>query len=580
MKALIREFYEHSRARILEDKVSLRFIQTIEAEELLMRDCAMPQLTYQSLKAYYENGNRLSYESLYFTRRKYLLIYGLLSWLKEDIRYIQQLEEILFEICHEYSWSLPAHMAIDEPITVDLFAAETAQTLAEITFLLQDRLSEFILQLCYKSIRNRVINPFLNRKEPLNWELMSNNWNAVCAGSIGIAGLYILNEQESLQLYETLIPTLERFIQSFEKDGTCLEGLSYWTYGMSYYAGYGHLLKIFSQGKINLFEDKHLVEIAKFQQKCYLGSGLTVSFSDGNRYDTYRRGLTKLLQTQVEGVYIPESASPAGLHDDHCYRWLANSRDLVFGVLEEPLKISDSHSGEMLSAGIIFESDCHLLPEAGWLICPGHNTTYALVAKGGHNDEPHNHNDIGQFCVIKNGHDFLPDLGAGEYTREYFNEKRYEVFCNRSISHSVPIIDGYEQDTGRQAYGELLELSERHIAIEMSHAYPKTSIKRLLRNLWMNPESGIDLVDKYELKKNEKVTVTERFISYDQPVVEDDKVLLTYKSTDLSIICQQNGKVTVTSHIHRNHQGTEEKVYTIDYVFELTESTEISFIFQ
>ena len=29
---------------------------------------------------------------------------------------------------------------------------------------------------------------------------------------------------------------------------------------------------------------------------------------------------------------------------------------------------------------------------------------------------------------------FLDDLGAGEYTKDYFSEKRYEVFCNRGES--------------------------------------------------------------------------------------------------------------------------------------------------
>ena len=42
----------------------------------------------------------------------------------------------------------------------------------------------------------------------------------------------------------------------------------------------------------------------------------------------------------------------------------------------------------------------------------------------------------------------LTDLGAGEYTKEYFHDGRYRILCNNSFGHSVPVIDGEGQKEG------------------------------------------------------------------------------------------------------------------------------------
>ncbi|MDY4307971.1 hypothetical protein SNF32_14980 [Enterococcus mundtii] len=46
-----------------------------------------------------------------------------------------------------------------------------------------------------------------------------------------------------------------------------------------------------------------------------------------------------------------------------------------------------------------------------------------FAAKGGRNDESHNHIDIGHFVFGTREDLFLTDLGAGEYTKDYFDEK-------------------------------------------------------------------------------------------------------------------------------------------------------------
>jgi hypothetical protein len=70
-----------------------------------------------------------------------------------------------------------------------------------------------------------------------------------------------------------------------------------------------------------------------------------------------------------------------------------------------------------------------------------------LSVKAGHNDEQHNHNDIGSFLLHAAGENVLTDPGRGLYSRDYFRARHYEnVFANSS-GHSVPRIDGALQRT-------------------------------------------------------------------------------------------------------------------------------------
>ncbi len=57
-----------------------------------------------------------------------------------------------------------------------------------------------------------------------------------------------------------------------------------------------------------------------------------------------------------------------------------------------------------------------------------------LAAKGGHNAESHNHNDVGNFIVYYNGQPVIIDAGVGAYTAKTFSAERYT-----DLVHAVAI---------------------------------------------------------------------------------------------------------------------------------------------
>lgn len=201
----LEQFYENYCENIREEADRLR------AEE-------MPEITERLFAVYENTGNRLQYEEVYFTRRKFLAVFGLKAVLDREQKCIRKLEEVLKDICREECWALPAHVNrkenADWRIYIDLFAAETAQALAEISFLLRDVLSPKTVDMVRHEVMRRVLLPFYRSEAPYGggWEYGTNNWCAVCGGSVGSAAIYLMQDRP-----EMLEAVLERTIVNVTK---------------------------------------------------------------------------------------------------------------------------------------------------------------------------------------------------------------------------------------------------------------------------------------------------------------------------------------------------------------------------
>jgi hypothetical protein len=88
------------------------------------------------------------------------------------------------------------------------------------------------------------------------------------------------------------------------------------------------------------------------------------------------------------------------------------------------------------------------LPDVQLLVARGAGLT--LAAKGGHNDENHNHNDVGSVIAALDATPVLIDLGQPTYTAISFSDRRYEQWVVRSEWHNVPVVDGQDQQPGAQ----------------------------------------------------------------------------------------------------------------------------------
>ena len=565
-----------------------KFWEEIEAEAVMLSKNPMPELSMEEFELFFQTGTRLVYEGTYFERRKYLTVYGILAVYRGEDTDIERLACVLDSICKERYWALPAHVNAKtrDELTIDLFAAETAQTLTEQIYFLQEQLSETIKGQILDEVMRRVIMPYIEKRVTYGWETDPCNWSAVCAGSIGMAVIYLyrmgrLTKEQRDACIERVCASMQCYIGGLEEDGACTEGLGYYSYGMSYFTGFAELVLEESGGAIQLMKGTKCENIAVFQQKCFFGGGVSVSFSDGSSRECFLPGLTAYLKHCFSKVEEPEYCLARGLHGDNCYRWLTNERNIRWlFIYEEKCKRQDIHScwknfiinGESQESGILDEQHkverYSFMPSAQWMIYKDKNGN-GYAAKGGHNAESHNHNDIGHFEVVYGGDVFLTDLGAGEYTKEYFGAGRYEILCNRSLGHSVPIINESEQCTGKEYCARGFEWDEtsHELSISFASAYGDDVIEVVERKIvCVSTEEKLSLVitDRFLPNANTH-SIVENLVTQYKPVVDKESVLLQGQNGNCRIIIDRQTKIAILPQKHRNHVGLSEDVYLIQW---------------
>jgi hypothetical protein len=530
--------------------------------------------SYKLFRLYETEGSRIVYEHVYFESRGRLLALGLSAWLDDSDTYLSALQELIWSICNEYTWCLPAHLpygleavaaAADSPErTVDLFAAETAHALAEIDYLLGDRLDPWIRYRIRQEIGDRVFTMF-DKVERYKWESETMNWASVCGGCVGMAAMLLAGEgdmetERLAGILDRVNRAMECFLDGYGDDGGCPEGIGYWTYGFGYYVYFAEMLWECTEGEIDLLELDKIRNIASFPSVVNLYENTYVTFSDAPFRCTLSPGLMSRLQRRLH-VAIPDTveASP-DFHSDHCYRWAPKLRDFIWTETELPSKKEP-----------LLQNSSHYLPDIQWLIDKQQivNTTICFAAKGGHNDEPHNHNDLGHFLLQIGEEALLCDLGAGVYTRESFRSGRYELLHNRSLGHSVPIIAGNEQPVGREREARvvLLETEGKHkrFKLDLTAAYPVNELSELVRSFDWQVEAGgyaeMLLEDRF-LFTEAGISYEELFISQFKPEWTDGSVVWSGIKGRVEMIYEPNRYVVSVEKLESfNHDGGAITVY-------------------
>jgi len=373
-------------------------------------------------------GRRLPYEAQFFARRRHLAALALTG----DGA---ALSSILKDVCQERSWALPAHWDADaDPRTcVDLFACETAQTLAEILKLREDVEGADQIE---TEIRQRVLDPYFESDFPYFWEERISNWTAVCAGAAGMAALALDYDIDVIR--GRVLPVLQAYLFSFGPDGGCVEGVDYWVYGFGYFTYFAEAW-LEATGEDLLAGNE---AIAAFPARAQLYPGSFATFGDTGADSILPPGLMARLHDRL-GAPLPASSKPQTFSDDACARWAHLTRTLDWG---RPLD-NDIEEGRSV------------LADVGWFVERRRigRRMWALAVKGGYNDEPHNHLDLGSFLVAVDGEQLLCDPGSGEYTAEYFGPERYEQVHPSAHWHSVPTVEGATQQPGDDSRAELVD---------------------------------------------------------------------------------------------------------------------------
>ena len=518
-----------------------------EWEKYHISEGALPDCSYREFKRFFIDGNRLAYENKYFFKRHALATSAVLALIyPEEQKYLDYLQDVIYAICNEYSWALPAHHEDYDTLDdnrLDLFACETGFALAEIYAMLKDRLEPLIRARLLKAVDYRILQSYYKKERIFWWESITNNWAAVCAGSVGCTFL-ILRPDLFPAVEPRIAATMEGYLSGFGDDGICQEGVGYWNYGFGFFTVYADMVRKFTQGKINYFQRDKVRAIASFPKKIFLNENVSVSFSDGRQHSKCNLDLVHFLKREYpDEVIVPEDCS----YKDDCARFCSFLRCFLW--MNDEITEGDGKTYEIWAQN------------AQWLT--KRTASYGFAAKGGHNGEPHNHNDVGSFILAKNGKQLLCDLGCGEYTRQYFDpNERYKILCNSSRGHSVPVFGEILQKEGTE-FSATADYVPGQLTLELSKAYPLPELNAFQRKFTLE-ENEVRIEDRFDLGAN--LPITERFVTQIQPKTDGKTVTIE----DITLLPQGNFEIKLQTldEEFRTHTNTAqyETVYLIDFL--------------
>jgi hypothetical protein len=546
-------------------------VQQLAAKEI---GKPMPELTEELYHEFYVNGSRLPFESAYFERRRRLAraaIAALLDETPDRDRWLGSLRDKTLSVFSEFSWALPAHVNSPsgrDPFHIDLFAAETANLMAELLTLFPSVFSPAFVTAVKARVRRDFTENYVNRHEDFFWTKASNNWNAVCHQ--GVLGAALALEEDTALLARLL--TLSRkylplFLRGFGNDGACSEGPGYWQYGFGWFCVLNEQLETRTDGRLSLIEgDPQVREIALFGPRVTLTNFHFVNFSDSPRTGALSPSLLTYLGTRLRNENLLAHARKSYERLDQTGLNLQGQRtDLLYFVrllLNTPEDTAVEHS---LEPQDFFFKDLAVVVSSGRDI---HGHLWEFAAKGGNNAEQHNHNDCGSYILNIDGSPVVIEIGAPEYTKDFFRENRYQYLAARTLGHSLPIVNGREQAAGPQYAAKVLscELAPTRVefSVDLAECYPSDAhCSELIRSFYFDKING-----RLRIKEFFDLSVHQ---SFETSVLTEEHVEM---SGHCAVIHAKPGDVLVRpfdetliigveTHEYRDHGGTPRKIYRI-----------------
>lgn len=500
----------------------------------------VPPLCASEYLEYSENGNRTHFEDKFHARRCNLRDLIIAECCENKGRFYKTILDYTYSICDEFTWVVPAHNnhmydnvnvnCMPDSVNfdvVDLFAAETASMLSWAYYFFEDSFegtSKFIVQRIKYEVRRRVLKPFLDGV-PMLWMgyegHIINNWVPWIISNCISSAVVFAEGYEQVVLFQRFMTVLDRFIAEYKPDGGCDEGPGYWNAAGASLFDALELLYDATGGKINLYEDELVKNIGEYILHAHMFDDVFINFADASPIPEVSAGVVYRYGKRVGSE--PLMAFGAKL----------------FGIVTQPEK-SRFFAYRTIKNAFDFKEikNCKVEGEAEkqtylqYLeVCASRDTESGLfwACKGGHNDESHNHNDIGGFMVYKNKKPVIIDPGCETYTAKTFSPERYSIWTMQSQYHNLPVIGGFMEKDGKEYKAENANCTFKPdgaaFSLNVENAYPaEAGIERFERAV--SSEYGKDgMVEVHDVIRLKEAKEIKYYLTLaDKPEITDSKI--------------------------------------------------------
>jgi Heparinase II/III-like protein len=495
----------------------------LAAAEPLLR-APWPSLPATLYMDFARSGDRRSFEQPYFARRSNLGKLVLAECVEGSGRYVDEIINGIWAICEESTWVISGHNRSRgklPDISTDLSSAHhyiemsthlTGAQLAWTHYLLRARLNAvdpLVSARIQREVKVRLLDPFLkdidyDRMRADKTMLLNNHAPWSCEDCLSCFLLLESDPQRRAEAVRKAMVILDLFIARYPADGGCDEGPGYWSVAGGALFDSLELLRAASIGRIDIYDEPLLREIGRYIYRAHISGDYFINFADAGAKEHPEPGLVYRFGQRI-----------------------GDERMVAFGrFLNQRVGSRSSPRPELLralpslfdlDAGFSAQGSAPLLRDV-WLPGlqvmaareqDGSDRGFYLAAKGGHNNESHNHNDVGQFIVYLDGTPILIDPGIGVYTRQTFSADRYKLWPVQSAYHNLPTVNGVMQKEGAEfrannvSYRAGANLAE--FRLDIAGAYPRASglqsWQRTCR-LARGTVGAVEITDEFVLEKS------------------------------------------------------------------------------
>jgi hypothetical protein len=463
------------------------------------------------LSAYLEyerSGNRSLVDSPYNENTYALNILVLAELAEGKGRFMDQIINGVWYFCDMSSWANPNGLLATSATrpsrpfpnpneqVIDLVTGDMGSLLAWTYHFLKapmDQVHAGISARLRNQLQERILDPYMNR-DNFWWQALNpekkfvNNWNSWCNSNVLTCYLLLENDPQKLTAaVSRTMKSVDQYINYNHDDGGCEEGPSYWSHGPGKLYDYLTLLNRASGGKISIFAHPIIKNLGEYIVRSYIGDGWVVNFADASAKGNSAPGMIYRYGKAVNSASMQQFGAYLARRGQD-YRYVSNTGEF-FRILEN------------LTTGEELDKVPTALPStlSAWYpqteLCFLRKDDFFMAAKGGYNNESHNHNDIGSFVLFYKNKPVFVDLGVGTYTSQTFSKDRYKIWSMQSDYHNVPKINGVSQKYGAQyrAKDTRFDSTSMTFSLDIAAAYDSASRQRWVRSIGL-PGSGRGLV--------------------------------------------------------------------------------------
>jgi len=452
---------------------------------------------------YSRNGVRGNGERMMNARKAGLHVLVLAECSQWAGSYLPSISRLLQALSTQPTWTWPAHDKDlrnfrGQRFEVDLFAADTANELAQALYLLGDKLDGPTRKMVRDTVVQRVLAPVRASYETGGkdhwWLKADHNWNAVCLKGVTGTALALLPNREDRAVF---VAGAEHYIRNylggFPPDGYALEGPGYWNYGFSHYTELREMLMQATAGRLDLFDNPLVREVALYGYRFEMTPGNVALFGDAGR-NTRMDDTTRAYANEAYGLGQPQTLFSQSVSVNAP----ANSSPLVQASIKLFSKPTPAGHGRASTVGLqtYFNTVGVLVSRPG----PGETLGFAIKAGGNGN---HSHNDVGSYTIALGAEQPVGDAGATVYSSKTFSKDRFTIRGINSWGHPVPEVAGQLQLESTKVKAPVLEqrsdANGSMMRIDMKPAYALDSLQKLERSAQhiRGPEPKVIIEDAF-----------------------------------------------------------------------------------